>query len=199
MDNNFLINNNNGRKGQRRKQLTVDNITIEDELKKKEMHRDIEKKRRQEMGQFFTSLRSLLPLEYIKGKRAMSDHVNEAAKYVKDLENNVARLTGKRDELKKLSNLTINATASTSATNTSSTYVVVNPCFSGFEILINGEDFPLSRVLQVLFDEGLDVISYSCSTVDERLLHIIYTEVNDNDITYVDISELHQKLTRVIN
>lgn len=61
-------NTNMGSRGQQPKLLASgqrENCN-NDEDKKKSLHRDIERQRRQEMATLYASLRTLLPLEYIK-------------------------------------------------------------------------------------------------------------------------------------
>ncbi|XP_043806052.1 transcription factor bHLH120 [Manihot esculenta] len=151
---------------------------------KKIMHRDFERRRRQDMTTLYTSLRNLLPLEYIKGKRAISDQIHQAEKYIKDLQKKIKQLSLYRDEMKNSSNLRalgheaegerINSFAPTS--------VVVRSSFLGVEIVISSgglgkQVFHLSRVLELLREEGLDVVCFTSAKVNQRVIHTIQSEV----------------------
>ncbi|KAJ1402543.1 Myc-type, basic helix-loop-helix [Sesbania bispinosa] len=159
------------------------------------VHREIERQRRQEMASLHASLRSLLPLHFIKGKRSLSDQMNEAVNYINHLHKSIKELSDKRDELKK--QLSKNKQASSSSTcsftfhhNNGAVGIEIN---SGFR----EERLPLSKLLElILLEEGLEVVSCLSTEVNGRLLHTIHCEVNNSDS--VDLSELRRKFSNVI-
>lgn len=193
-----------------------DGIKANDIAKKKVIHREVERQRRQEMSNLYTSLRSLLPMEYVMGKRSVSDHISEATRYIKDLEKNVKDLGEKRDKLKdsisSLENQLINrdnigcsssssttSTTSRSSSSSTSDYNVSIHIFSKtvqIEIMAGVEDsYPLSKAVKVLSQEGLDVVSCVSNKVNQGLIHIIYCEVND--VMSVDSRYLQEQLMSV--
>ncbi|CAI8593578.1 unnamed protein product [Vicia faba] len=172
------------------------------EENKKWMHKETERQRRQEMANLCTNLRSLLPLEYIKGKRSISDHVNEAMNYINHLQIKVKQLEAKKEELTNMSSLNTNVpqTESTSATNLQP-FVIVQPFPGGIEIVCSYSFkkcfFPLSKVLFMLAKEGLNVISCTSNKIDGRFIYNILSE--DPIMTGVDFSELQRKLTEAVS
>ncbi|KAG8381434.1 hypothetical protein BUALT_Bualt06G0121600 [Buddleja alternifolia] len=152
---------------------------------KKTIHREIERQRRKEMSGLYTSLRSLLPLEYVKGKRSVSDHMHQAVNYIKHVQNNIEELQKKRDRLKKLSNPSssnIDAEDQNLTINDPLNCVNVNLCLDGVEILIHSSlneeaGFPLSKVLLDLIERGHNVISCVSTRAKEQSLHKIQIEV----------------------
>ncbi|OMO85925.1 hypothetical protein CCACVL1_09915 [Corchorus capsularis] len=167
-----------------------------DKYKKQKLHREIERQRRQDMASLYASLRSLLPHEYIKGKRSMSDHMNEAVKYIKHLENKVKELDVKRDELKRVGNLGALGSGITQSSNHDC--FIIQPTLIGVEIMfrsgLEGKGLPLSRVLAAIVNEGLHVVSCVSAKSEDYLLHTIQTEVND--LSSINLPELQQRLSK---
>ncbi|XP_030461579.1 transcription factor bHLH118-like [Syzygium oleosum] len=156
----------------------------------KKMHRDIERRRRQEMSTLYASLRSLLPLEYIKGKRATSDHISGAVSYINHQERKIKELESRRDEMKS-GDCSVRALS-------------VRPCLDGVEIIIRSasssdqdHNFPLSKVLQLLLEEGISVAScVSTRTSEVTFIHTIQSEVCH--ARCLDIARLQSKLDEVL-
>ncbi|RDX89836.1 Transcription factor bHLH36, partial [Mucuna pruriens] len=154
----------------------VHKITTIDE-NKKWMHRETEKQRRQEMTRLCTTFRSLLPLEYIKGKRSISDHMHEGTNYIKYLQHKLKHLRAKKDEFMKLSNLTpVGSESGSFTTHNLPICVIVHPCSEGVQIKCSYSFrkyvFPLSRVLDIVLKEGLDVVNCTSTKTDDRLRNI---------------------------
>ncbi|KAL2549258.1 transcription factor bHLH [Forsythia ovata] len=161
---------------------------------KKVLRREIEKQRRQEMTELCASLRSLLPVEFLKGKRSISDHMHEAVNYIKHVQTSIEELSLRRDELK-------NGAKNRSSSVGSNHSIMLNPCRDGVEILISclkPEGFHLSRVLVELLERGLNVTSCVTTKVNDKLLHRIQIEASDLTAG-IDLSVLQQRLTNMIN
>ncbi|KAK4431564.1 Transcription factor [Sesamum alatum] len=180
---------------------------VEDQnLQRKIMHREIERQRRQEMSTLYASLRSVLPPDYLKGKRSTSDQIHEAAKYIRYLQNNARELGGRRDKLKRsLGNheLVQSEKAGSSSKILSNIVVTVQACSVGVEVQISGDlsaeglILPLSRILQMLLQEGLVAVCCNWTNFDGRLCYVIQSEVVD--YTDIDLQKLQSKLTYMIN
>ncbi|KAK7391102.1 hypothetical protein VNO78_19463 [Psophocarpus tetragonolobus] len=176
--------------------------TIDDN--KKCMHRETEKQRRQEMTRLCTTFRSLLPLEYIKGKRSISDHMHGGANYIKHLENKVKQLQAKRDRFRKLSNLSPVGSDSGSFSTTTDVpiCVIVHPFPGGVQLKCSYSFrkyvFPLSRVIDIVLKEGLDVINCTSTKTDDRFIQTIRSEV-PHMMSGTNYTELQRKLMEAIS
>ncbi|XP_022732766.1 transcription factor bHLH36-like [Durio zibethinus] len=187
--------------GKRKIAVGVNDGNPTDNKKKKIIHRDIERQRRQEMTTLHSTLRSRLPLEYLKGKRSISDHMQEAVKYIKHLQNKITELSDKRDELKRSSNLQTPSSSMMEARPDCSkdSTVQVRACSIGVEITMNTglrRGLPLSNVLDVIAAQGLSVVQCISARANERVLHTIVLEVNGG--RSIELSELQHELTKLI-
>ncbi|KAF8008644.1 hypothetical protein BT93_K2340 [Corymbia citriodora subsp. variegata] len=184
------------------------NKSDEDCDPKKKMHRDIERRRRKEMNTLYASLRSLLPLEYIKGKRATSDHITGAVNYINHLERKINGMKGRRDELKSGKSVYLGSPGPEVRSSGASCSVrasSVRPCLDGVEIVIQSassryqdHDFPLSKVLQLLLEEGIGVASCVSTRTSEMIfIHTIQSEACHTGC--LDIPRLQSKLDEVLS
>ncbi|EOA35592.1 hypothetical protein CARUB_v10020804mg [Capsella rubella] len=193
---------------------------VDDRETKKLKHRDIERQRRQEVSSLFKSLRSLLPFQYIQGKRSTSDHIFQAVQYIKDLQNKNKELNEKRNRIKKSIPGTNAATlpsteecTSSLSSSTTSTLslscscvgdkhftVVVTPCLVGVEIIVScclrRNKSCLSSVLQILAQEQkLSVVSCISTRLQQRFMHTIVSQVDDTK--QINILELRDKIVNM--
>lgn len=89
--------------------------------------------------------------------------MNEGVNYINHLKKNIKELSAKRDELKS------HASCSFSIHKNNTTV--------GVEISTKEEGVPLSKLLEQLLKEGLDVVSCFSIQVNGRLLHSMQCEV----------------------
>lgn len=127
---------------------------------------------------------------WFQGKRSISDHVQEATNYIKDLQKGIQELSDKRSKLIMKKNLNTSAGSSNCVAPPQNPHpgasdsIIVRSSSVGMEVIINTdftEGLPLSRVVDVLIGEGLSIISCISAKVNERtLLHTIQSQVLSN-------------------
>lgn len=214
-------------------------VLVDDDqhTQRKLAHRETERQRRQDMSKLYASLRGLLPLEFVKGRRSTSDHMHQAVKYIKHMQENLRLLSLKRDQLKKFVDTTSFPPPPAAADCTDTTNVeeekrsllrnlntvTISSCCNNnnnnsreIQILINSclieDGFPLSGVLKAISEQGLCVITCTCTKLNGRLFHSIQSQlqlqkkipnqlVNDHPevLPPTDLTVLQQRLTAVAN
>lgn len=122
-----------------------------------------------------------------QGKRAISDQMNGAVNYIKHQEKKIKEIETKREELKKLysssnSNIYLEKPRSGAVlVETPSRCSFKIKCFDGgLEILITTihfHGFPLSKILKVVVQQGLQIISCGSSIINDKSIHTIQIEV----------------------
>ncbi|XXG76602.1 hypothetical protein AAC387_Pa08g0913 [Persea americana] len=164
-----------------------------DGKRKKNIHRIVERQRRQEMSMLYLSLRSLLPLEYLKGKRSITDHISEAVNYINHLKAKIQELTEKRDQMRRLISSSSNSGSPQNEACLLSPHISVRATLNGATVAIvskQGHEVPLSRVIATLVEEGLNVIRVS-TCIKRQSIYSIEWESDDPG---VDSSRVEQKL-----
>ena len=107
--------------------------------------------------------------------------MDEGVKYIKYLQNRVEQLQAKRDELVKLSNLIPVGHDSGSSSTNLPTYVIVEPFSVGVQIKCSYNfrkyAIPLSRMLDMVLKEGINVVNCTSIKTDDRFIHTMRSEV----------------------
>ncbi|CAN6588065.1 unnamed protein product [Malus baccata var. baccata] len=175
---------------------------------RKTVRRDNERQRRQHMAALNASLRSLLPYELIKGKRSITEHMNEAVNYINHVKAKIEELNAKKEKINKklyeCDSQDFGLRNESSGHNFLKYSIMVRPtCLGGVEVLVSSscgeeEGLLLSGVLKVLLAEGLSVVECASTRVNESLFHTIQCEVV-NDLACLDLSELQLKLNNHYN
>lgn len=170
------------------------------EHKKRIIHRDVERQRRQEMAALYQSLRSLVPDEYLQGKRSTSDHMHGTVKYVRHMKRKVDELISKRDELQELTKPGCSFSILTEFTvSLNKTSVRVQSSTTGMQIILKTTlrgGLPLSKFLSVLNGEGLSVISCVSTNANEGQLHVMESEVDQG--RSFDQTKLQKRLKELL-
>ncbi|CAI9095806.1 OLC1v1031827C1 [Oldenlandia corymbosa var. corymbosa] len=181
---------------------------LEKKLRYRVLHRDMERQRRKEMADLYASLRKLLPPECLK--RSIVDQLHQVANYIKHKKEEIKELELNRN---KIRNSFGNKGKGVQVNNVlarrlwSKVDFTVRSCSAGgIEILINGnssEDgncFPLSRVLNVLRDEGLNVVNCMNTKVHENFHCRIHTEDREgaSQMNDTDLCSLQSKLDKEV-
>ncbi|KAK6117572.1 hypothetical protein DH2020_048681 [Rehmannia glutinosa] len=136
----------------------------------------------------------------------MSDSLQQAVNYIKDMQNNIYQLRSQRDNMlqKKSAHDQIGNCKNSKLDNLSNfSTVTVNPCPDGVEILIETnfeaeKGFPPSRILRELLQRGFNVVSCVSTRADgKRSLHRIQLEANN--LKFKDLTELQERLICLMN
>ncbi|ERM96555.1 transcription factor bHLH55 [Amborella trichopoda] len=144
---------------------------------KKELHKDVERRRREEMTALLGTLRSHIPEDFLEGKSSMCDQLKEATNYVTHQREKIQELREKRDRLR------------------SAPEVVVRPCGDGsaIEVVIGGANesgICVADVVAILEESGLEVKSCSSSCSRQSSIRCLRCEVCEGkEIDTIDIQE----------
>jgi len=139
--------------------------------------------------------------DIFQGKRSISDHMNEAVNYIRHMQNNIKELGAKRDELKKVSSNS-NMENSHEGFHTSCNFSVhENNGVIGIEITsgFREEKPKVSKLLQLLIQEGLEVVSCLSSEVNGRLFHSVQCEVRSSWFVFNLILKIYSNMLCILH
>ncbi|GLJ55125.1 hypothetical protein SUGI_1183080 [Cryptomeria japonica] len=166
-------------------------------------HKVIEKKRRREMNDLYSQLRSLLPHESLRGKRSISDQLLEAVNYVRHLEQQIRDLTKQKDNrnIGSVFSRALEVSVTLEFNKSGEGFPCVKTKLVGsasIQISINAFKSPvaLSGLLLVLEEAGLEIVTAASFATSERFFHVVYTKVANPNPNNID--ELCVKLRHLI-
>ncbi|GLJ55120.1 hypothetical protein SUGI_1183010 [Cryptomeria japonica] len=167
------------------------------------IHKMIERQRRKDMSSLYSDLRSLLPEESIREKLSVTDQLEEAANYVRYLEQQIKDLTKEREKNKTravcFKGVEILKPLECQESDEGFPAVKIKSFGSAaFHIYINSiqNQIGLSDILLVLEECRVEVVSAASSVTNAKVFHTIHAKVTDHSITNFDT--IYVKLQHLI-
>jgi len=178
-------------------------------------HNMIEKQRRKDMKTLFSRLRSLLPEENLRGKRAESDQVLGAVNYICHLQQKIEKLSRERERMKadfdrkeQVSFVGVQFSSDEKffgkrpglqGSEGKFPTVKINSVRSGVKISLNAfeDQIVYSNLLLALEAFGLEVVNATSSSINNTVFHTIHNKVSD--IGYYNMDDLYDKLRHLIS
>ncbi|XP_027169385.1 transcription factor bHLH162-like [Coffea eugenioides] len=164
----------------------------------------VERNRRIRMKGLIHELTSLVPPQhFVPSKELLSqrDQIDQVAAYIMQLRERVENLK-KSKELVKSKIETKGTKSRNSAIPGSSIPIVkIREIGSNLEVvLVTGsrKNFALHEVILVLEEQGVEVVSISISTMDDKICHILHAQVKVSRLG-VDTSTIYDKLQKLFN
>lgn len=112
---------------------------------------------------------------------ALPDQIDEAIKYIKELEKKVNSSKEKKNQLQRKNKSSINIDSSSSSSSSSaSPQLKINQMGKSLEIVLSSgldDQYLLSETLRILQEEGIEVVSASFSVSRNSVFHTIHAQV----------------------
>ncbi|GLJ55122.1 hypothetical protein SUGI_1183030 [Cryptomeria japonica] len=167
------------------------------------IHKMIERQRRKDMNSLYSELRSLLPEENIQGKRSITDQLEEAGNYIRNLEQQIKDLRKEREKKNTregcFKGVEISRPVEFHESDEGIPSVrIMSLGSTAFQVHINltQNQIAFSDILLVLEEYGVEAVNAASSVNNEKVFHTIYAKVPDNSIT--NIEPLNVKLQHLI-
>jgi len=167
------------------------------------------------MKTLFSRLRSLIPEENLRGKRAESDQVLGAVNYIGHLQQKIENLSRERDRMKskldrkeQVSSVSVEFSSNEKfcskhqrlqGSDREFPTVKINSDHSGVKISLNAfeDQIVYSNLLLALEDCGLEVVNATSSSINKKVFHTVHNKVSD--INYFVVDDLYEMLQHLIS
>ncbi|GLJ55103.1 hypothetical protein SUGI_1182640 [Cryptomeria japonica] len=147
------------------------------------IHKMIERQRRKEMNSLYSELWLLLPEKTIRGKRLVTDQVEEAANYIRYLEEQIKDLTKERDKKKThavcFKGVEISKPLEFQESDEGFPSVkIISFGSAAFQVYINSiqNQIALSDILLVLEECRVEVVSAASSVTNGNAFHTVHAK-----------------------
>ncbi|KAK6149925.1 hypothetical protein DH2020_017450 [Rehmannia glutinosa] len=164
----------------------------------------IEKNRRNQMKDLYSSLNSLVPQQSHKEVVSLPDQLEGATNYIKKLQINLEKMKQKKNCLimGKSGNSSTRSSSSNSGSginNLPNVEVRVMGCALEV-ILIYGENcqFMFSEIIRMLHEEGAEVLNASFSVLDNMVFHTIHCKINGESSQDYGAARISDRLRKFV-
>ncbi|XP_038888628.1 transcription factor bHLH162-like [Benincasa hispida] len=162
--------------------------------------RIIEKNRRNQMKNLCSQLNSLLPNHDSKDiSLPLPDQIDEAIKYIKELEKKVSSAKEKKNQLQGKNKSSINMDSSSSSSSASPQLNIHQMGKSVEIVLSSGLDnqYLFCETLRILQEEGTEVINASFSVSGNSVFHTIHAQLGDSMVEF-GVTKATERLKRLV-
>ncbi|OVA14913.1 Myc-type [Macleaya cordata] len=145
----------------------------------------IEKNRRNQMKILCSNLTSLLPVDQdSKDIMPLSDQLDEAANYIKKLENKLEKMKEKKEHLKGIEKINRRMSTTGIIVGIRPPQIEIHTIGSILEVVLISEiDYSSSMfydIIRLLHNEGAEVMNASFYVMNDKTFHTIYSEVGES-------------------
>ncbi|KAL9457779.1 hypothetical protein AB3S75_006765 [Citrus x aurantiifolia] len=148
----------------------------------------IEKNRRDQMKNLYSTLKSLLPNQPSKEALSLPDQVDEAINYIKMLETKLKECKKKKESLqgRERSHACISDGTEARLMTSSSPKapeIEIHEMGSNLEVILTSgvdDQFIFYEVIRILHQDGAEILNANFSVVGNTIFHVIHAEIRDS-------------------
>nr|XP_027122695.1 transcription factor bHLH162-like [Coffea arabica] len=181
----------------------MENCSVNDASRKLD-RKTVERNRRIRMNGLIHELTSLVPPQhFVPSKEQLSqrDQIDQVAAYIMQLKDRVEKPRKTKELVKRKIKTKGSNTGNSAIPGSRIPVVKIREIGSSLEVVLVtglGKNFGLHEVIIVLEEQGVEVVSISISTMDNRICHILHAQVKVSRLG-VDTLTIYDRLQKLIN